>query len=70
MDDDGGLVSGWTITLQRYPQIDDPVTPEARAWNAYIAAENTTPRNHPLPARTTRKSTFRKASISTPPRRL
>jgi uncharacterized protein len=41
-NDDGGLVSGWTITFQRYPQIDDPVTPEARGWNAYIAAENTT----------------------------
>jgi uncharacterized protein len=48
-DDDGGLVSGWTITLQRYPQIDDPATPEAHGWNAYIAAENTTTRQPAAP---------------------
>jgi uncharacterized protein len=49
-DDDAGLVSGWTITLQRYPRIDDPATPEARAWNAYIAAENTTTGQSPAPS--------------------
>jgi uncharacterized protein len=48
-DDDAGLVTGWTITLQRYPRIDNPATPEARGWNAYIAAKNTTPEQPPAP---------------------
>jgi uncharacterized protein len=28
-DDEAGMAPGWTITIQRYPQIDNPATPEA-----------------------------------------
>ncbi|EWY41821.1 hypothetical protein N825_23550 [Skermanella stibiiresistens SB22] len=40
VDDDGGMVTGWTIDLRRYPRIDAPATREAAAWNAAVAARS------------------------------
>jgi uncharacterized protein len=38
-DDEAGMAPGWTITVQRYPRIDNPATPEAQRWNAAMAAK-------------------------------
>ena len=66
-DDESGLTPGWTITVQRYPQIDNPATPEAQRWNAAMAAKYAPSSPDAAPTTTPKLITWI-FSRSTPPR--